>query len=199
MKLAVKKILGVLLLLIFGGVALSSLFVITEKDKKKWEQLKKKTTQEQKPAFFSIEKKESVREFFQDGRYLIIQAENSEFFVQKDKEIKIEELLHKVYVILQEECYYVDELGKKTKEKKNAMQKVRVCQADKAFLNLNTKILTATEVELQSYLLPGHVLPKTFPAPFLEAEADKITLFLNQGRLECEKFSSHFQLSELFQ
>lgn len=207
MKPVVKKLIGLFLLLIFGWLTLSWIFVITDKDRKKWEELKEKTNlKEQSSLLFSVKKNETIREFFQEKEsqvYLLIKADCSEFIIQKKtKEIEIEELFHGVEAIMQEECYYVDESGKKTEEKKIAMQKVRVWQADEALLNLQNNTLKAKNVHMQSYLLPHHTLPKTFDStPFLHADADKITLFLQKDhyRIECEQLRSNFQINELLQ
>lgn len=207
MKQVAKKIIGLIVLCIFGWYALSWLFVITEKDRNKWEELKKKTTiKEQTDLIFTVKKKDCIRELYKENEpqiYLQINSDYSQFIIQKKTpDIEIEELFYGVQAILQEDCYYVDETGKKTEEKKNPMQKVRVLQADEALLNLQKNTLTATNVHMQSYILPNHTLPQIFDnEPFLQADADQITLFLQKGhsKIECDQFHSNFQINELLQ
>lgn len=204
MKQAIKKIAGLFFLIFIGSICLSLLFKIHEKDRKRWQELKTQNLQEEKPFFFSINKQESIREFFQEKPpfYVRIKATNSQCFIEKKSSFELEELLHNVEILIQEECYYVDDNGKKTEEKKHAQQKIRFCQADEALYNVQHDTLTAKNVHIHSFLLPGHTPPLTFDdPPFLEVHAEKLTLVLKKKhyRLECEEIYSQFQLHEFLQ
>ena len=106
-----------------------------------------------------------------------IESNHSElFFFSSHGDVELIEELDALTCIVQEECFF---------KKGKPYQVVRLLEAKEASFNYNTQVLTAADVQMWSYELPGHKPPSSIDAdPLMEGQAKTIELQLKGKRID---------------
>ncbi|MCH9611465.1 MAG: hypothetical protein S4CHLAM81_09490 [Chlamydiales bacterium] len=100
------------------------------------------------------------------------------FFFSHDGEVELLEELDAICCLIQEECFERD--GK-------PMQLLRKIEAQKATFNYNSQTLTARDVLIWSYEIPGHTAPQTIECePIMQGRAQTLTLQLQGKQYDIE-------------
>lgn len=110
----------------------------------------------------------------------ILQSEEAELCLdQSDQGGQIVEYLHEVTAIIQEKCYFQNQLP---------MQKIRVIESANAVYYYALETLIADDVVMEEYTLAGHTIPKIIPEAMKKTQttANQVEVTFKERSLQVE-------------